>query len=225
MVRILKFALPAVAVTGILVFLAFVQFAPAPDDAIIKLSGINIESDSVTMQTPHINGFDGIRRAYEVTAARAIQDLSNPKIVTMEEIVARLKMDDGATAHLKATTGTYNDDTKKMVLSKGISVETTNGYKATFEDAQIDINTSEMTSSKPLTITTEQAVVKANAVDFKDNGKHVLFKNGVTVFFTPPPETKDGEAAAPAATATPATPATPVIDAPKAPEAAAGGST
>ncbi|MCB1496453.1 MAG: LPS export ABC transporter periplasmic protein LptC [Bauldia sp.] len=217
LVRTLKFALPGIALAGILAFLAFIQFAPAPDDAIITLSGINVESESVTMQTPHISGFDGTKRAYEVRAAHAIQDLSNPKIVTMEDINAHLRMDDGETAHLRATTGTYNDDTKKMVLSKGISLETTNGYKATLEDAQVDVGTSQMASSNPVTIVTEQATVKANAMELRDSGKYIMFKNGVTVFFTPPPEkaADDQQTDAPA----------PAAETPADPAATTGGST
>ncbi|SDB51289.1 LPS export ABC transporter periplasmic protein LptC [Bauldia litoralis] len=216
LVSVLKFALPGIALVGILAFLGFVQFAPAPDDAVITLSGINVESESVTMQTPHISGFDGTKRAYEVRAARAIQDLGNPKIVTMEEIVAQLRMDDGETAHLTATTGTYDDDTKQMVLSKGIALKTTNGYEANLEDAQVDIEKSHMTTGKPLTITTSQAKIEANAMEFRDNGKFVMFKNGVTVFFTPP-DPKEGEATGTATTAPDAANA-------DAPTATAGGS-
>ncbi|MEP0321838.1 LPS export ABC transporter periplasmic protein LptC [Bauldia litoralis] len=197
LVSVLKFALPGIALVGIVAFLGFVQFAPAPDDAVITLSGINVESESVTMQTPHISGFDGTKRAYEVRAARAIQDLGNPKIVTMEEIVARLRMDDGETAHLTATTGTYDDETKQMVLSKGIALRTTNGYEANLEDAQVDIAKSHMTTGKPLTITTSQAKIEANAMEFRENGKYVMFRNGVTVFFTPPDPKEDEPAGTP----------------------------
>ena len=104
-----------------------------------------------------------------------------------------------------------------MVLSKGISLETTNGYKATLEDAQVDVGTSQMASSNPVTIVTEQATVKANAMELRDSGKYIMFKNGVTVFFTPPPEkaADDQQTDAPA----------PAAETPADPAATTGGST
>jgi lipopolysaccharide export system protein LptC len=196
LVRRLKFVLPAIAGLGVLGFLAFIQFAPGPDTAIIKLSGINVESKSVTMKKPHISGFEGTRRAYEVGAARAVQDLANPKVVTLDKINARLGIGDGDTAHIIATKGDYNGDTNKLVLTGGITLQTTNGYKASFEEAEIDIESGTMTSSRPLEIITGMASVKANAVEVRDEGKHVWFRNGVTVVYTPPDQPADGAAAA-----------------------------
>ena len=100
-----------------------------------------------------------------------------------------------------------------LATEKGISLDTTNGYKATLEDAQIDIGASVMTTSNPVTIVTDKATVKAHAMELKDNGKYIMFRNGVTVVFTPPEEEEaaDGQktdGAAPAAEAPANPPAT-----------------
>lgn len=206
LVRRLKFILPAIAGIGVLGFMAFIHFAPSPDTAIIKLSGINVESKSVTMKKPHISGFEGTRRAYDVSAARAVQDLANPKVVTLDKINARLGMGDSGTAHIVAAKGDYDGDTNKLVLSGGVSLKTSDGYKATLEEANIDIGSGTMTSSKPLEIVTATASIKANGIEVRDEGKHIWFRNGVTVVFTPTDTAPDGAAtaAAPADGAKPA---------------------
>jgi lipopolysaccharide export system protein LptC len=198
-VRWLKIVLPTIALLGIVGFLALIQVAPNPETAIISLSGINVESKSVTMKKPHISGFEGTRRSYEVNAAQAIQDLNNPKIVTMSKITARLGTGDGGTTHVQAAAGVYDGNTNKLKLSDGITVETSDGYTATLEDADIDIDSGKMTSSKPVEIVTNQVSVKANSIEVQDQGKHIWFRNNVTVVFTPQDAPAgDGAAAKPA---------------------------
>jgi lipopolysaccharide export system protein LptC len=193
-VRWLKFLLPGLALLGIAAFLAFIQFAPDPGSAVITLSGINVEDKSVTMTKPHISGFEGTRRSYEVRAVQAVQDLNNPNIVRMNDVTARLGMGNDETAHVQAKSGTYNGDTNNLVLTDGITVDTTNGYKATLQDAQIDITTGAMVSSNPLEVATAHGTVKAHAVEVQDQGKHIVFKDGVTVVYTPPDDATDGAA-------------------------------
>ena len=198
-VRWLKIVLPTVAFLGIAGFLALVQFAPTPETAVVSLSGINVELKSVTMKKPHISGFEGTRRSYEVTADHAVQDLNNPKMMTMTTITARIGTGDGGTAHVQAATGVYDGNTSKLRLSDGITVETSDGYKATLQDADIDVDSGKMTSQKPVEIVTDQLTVKADTIEVQDQGKHVWFRNNVTVVYTP----KD-EPAGDAATAKPA---------------------
>lgn len=190
-VRRLKILLPTLAAIGVLGFLAVVQFAPEPGDAVITLSGVNIEDESVTMEKPHISGFEGTRRAYEVRASQAVQDLNNPNIVTMDNIRARLGLGDGETAQIRATKGIYDAASGKLVLEDGITLKTTNGYDATFERATVDIETGRMSSNRPLEIITEQGTVKANGMVLRQDGKHVRFRNGVSVVFTPPADSTD----------------------------------
>ena len=198
-VRWLKIVLPTVAFLGIAGFLALVQLAPNPETAVVSLAGINVESKSVTMKKPHISGFEGTRRSYEVTADHAVQDLNNPKIMTMTKIIARIGTGDGGIAHVQAETGVYDGNTSKLRLSDGITVETSDGYKATLQDADIDINSGKMTSLKPVEIVTDQMSVKADTIEVQDQGKHVWFRDNVVVVYTP----KD-EPAGDAATAKPA---------------------
>ncbi|WP_421725212.1 LPS export ABC transporter periplasmic protein LptC [Bauldia sp.] len=196
-VRLLKVLLPTLAAIGVLGFVAFVQFAPTPGDVVITLSGVNVEDESVTMERPHISGFEGTKRAYEVRATEAIQDLNNPNIVTLHAIKARLGLGDGETANIRAARGIYDGDTKKLTLKDGITLNTTNGYEATFESAQVNVDSGRMTSNKPLEIVTDHGTVRANAMVVRDDGKHVIFKDGVNVVYTPP-EDPDEPVVAPA---------------------------
>lgn len=192
----LKIILPSAAVIGVLGFVAFVQFAPGPDTAIISLSGIDVDTNSVTMDKPHISGFEGTRRAYEVGADRAVQDLQNPKLAKMDQIDARIGMGNGETAHILATAGDYDGEADKMVLSDGIVINTTAGHTARLETANIDIELGTMFSSDPVEIKTGEIQINANAVEVQDEGRHVWFRNGVRVIYTPPKKAAGDEGAA-----------------------------
>ncbi len=186
LVRWLRIVLPALALGGIGLFWASVHFIPGDLAGLISNAGIDVKSNSVVMQTPHISGFEGTRRAYEVTAARAIQSLEDPKVLTFEEINARIGLDNDATAAVKAGTGVYNGNQNTLALKDGISVQTTNGYAATIDQADIDLAKGSLHSSHPVQISGKQGTLRADSMDVADRGKSVVFRGGVSVTFMPP---------------------------------------
>ena len=150
--RGLKILLPAVAAAGVASFFILMQMAPESTDAAITLSGVNVEEKSVEMEKPHIFGFEGSRRAYQVDAARAFQDLANPKVVTLEEIVAKFGVGSGATATVDAALGVFDGNTKGLVLKDGITLTTTNGYTAILKEAAIDMENGHLKTEMPVEI-------------------------------------------------------------------------
>src|SRR5581483_4000519 len=149
-VQWLKFALPAVAAVAIVGFFLAMRFESGGDA--VSLAGINIADKSLVMNAPHISGFEGTRRAYEVKAARATQDLKNPKIVTLDDIDARFGLDGTSTATLNAKQGVFNADTNLLVLQNGITISTSDGYSGTLRDAHVDIGKGTLSSANPIEI-------------------------------------------------------------------------
>ena len=100
-VRLLKIGLPTVAVLSIVGFFVVLTWDSGGDGLpALILSGINIESRQITMDKPHISGFDGTKRAYEVHAEKATQELGNAKVVTLETIQARFALGDDVRANV-----------------------------------------------------------------------------------------------------------------------------
>ena len=187
-VRILKFVLPALVVLGAAVFWGTARFVPGDMTAIVESAGIDIESNSVIMQKPHISGFEGTRRAYEVKADSAVQNLDDPKVVTFSAIDGRFGLDEAGEAILDATTGVYDGNTNTLTLSDGIDVETNTGYSATLQGAAIDLAKGTLVSDQPLEIRTGEGSIRANGVSVSERGKRVTFTNGVSVVYMPPAE-------------------------------------
>jgi lipopolysaccharide export system protein LptC len=200
-VRILRVVLPVLVIVGVAVFWGTARFIPGDVAAIVESAGVDVESNSVVMQAPHISGFEGTRRAYEVKADSAVQSLDDPKVVTFNVIDGRFGLEDAGEAKLDATVGIYDGNTNTLTLKDGISVQTNTGYSATLQGAAIDLAKGTLTSDQPLEIRTGEGSIRANGVSIADRGKRVVFSNGVKVVYLPPAElvTETGRSEPPAA--------------------------
>jgi lipopolysaccharide export system protein LptC len=149
------------------------------------MSGIDTKSNSVVMDKPHISGFEGTRRAYEVKADSAVQSLDDPKVLTFRKINAHIGLEDAGTATVDAATGIYDGNSNTLQLKDGISISTDTGYSATAETAAVDFAKGSLTSTTPIEIHMAAGSLRANAVEVADRGKQVTFHGGVSVTWLP----------------------------------------
>jgi lipopolysaccharide export system protein LptC len=193
LVRRLRIILPAIALVAIGALWATARVIPGDLASLVAMSGIDVKSNSVIMQHPHISGFEGTRRAYEVRADSATQNLDDPKVVTFHQIVGRFGLDQAGEATVNAATGIYNGNNNTLLLRDGVNLNTTNGYAGALADAKIDLGQGTMTSDKPIEFSSSDGSIRANAVTVTERGKHVLFTNGVSVKFLPPDNVFSGQ--------------------------------
>jgi lipopolysaccharide export system protein LptC len=157
-------------------------------ESLVEVSGIDTTSNSVVMQSPHISGFEGTRRAYEVKAATAVQNLDDPKLVTFNEISGRFGLDEAGEAMLDAKKGVYDGNRNTLALSEGITVSTNSGYSGSLAGAAIDLGAGTLVSDQPLEFRTAEGSIRAGGVSVAERGKRVMFTGGVSVTYMPPAE-------------------------------------
>ena len=185
LVRRLRYILPALAIAAAGLFWGTVRFTPSDLATILSLPSIDAGSNSIVMDAPHISGFEGTRRAYEVKADNAVQSLDDPKVMTFSAIDASVGLDEAGTANIDATTGVYDGNDNTLVLSDGIAIRTTTGYWASFQEAVIDLGAGSLVSSEPIEIRTNEGTIRANSVEVSERGKRIAFRNGVSVTYLP----------------------------------------
>jgi len=185
-VRRLRIILPIIALVAIGALWATARVIPGDLASLVAMSGIDVKSNSVVMQHPHISGFEGTRRAYEVRADTATQSLDDPKVVTFHQIFGKFGMDQAGEATVNATTGIYNGNTNTLLLKDGAQMKTTNGYSGSLADAEIDLGKGTLVSNMPVTFSSADGHIHANAVTVTERGKHLMFTNGVSLSFVPP---------------------------------------
>jgi len=186
LVKRLRIILPAIALAAIGALWATARVIPGDLASLVALSGIDVKSNSVVMQHPHISGFEGTRRAYEVRADSATQNLEDPKVVTFHQIIGHFGLDENGEATVNAATAVYDGNTNMLALRDGAQMQTTNGYTGSLAEAEIDLGKGTLVSHKPVSFTSSDGSIHANAVTITDRGKHLLFSDGVTVSFVPP---------------------------------------
>jgi lipopolysaccharide export system protein LptC len=175
-VRSLKIVLPVIAF-GAAAMLAGRAFLGnyVPD---LKLPTVLFSKDGLTMVEPRLSGRSG-DRAYEVTAARAVQSLGDPKKVRLERLDGRVELADKQWAKIEAKGGLYDGTREVLRLEEGIAVTTSSGYRIATEAADLDLAGGRMESQGSIRIDGPAASIEAGKLEVGDQGRTYVFSGGV----------------------------------------------
>lgn len=190
-VRRLKVLLPVAAIVVSLAFIAVSMIrAYLPEN--IKIEGAKIENGKVVMAKPAIAGrnSDGIN--YSMLAERALQDIKNPSLITLETIKAAVPVNDDLIARVEAQSADYDRSTDKLALTSPFTVLLSNGLTADFKSAKLDIKGGSMSTDDPVTITKEGTSVVANSLKMTDKGRVITFEGKVRMNVDPSAIRKQG---------------------------------
>jgi lipopolysaccharide export system protein LptC len=186
-VRLLRKAIPVTIalVLGLLVVAAYFNpfqgvLAHLPiDPGKIVLSGTK-----VTMKAPRVAGYTSDSRPYEVTARAASQDITKPDIVELQEIRAKVGMQDKVTVEMTAVSGVYESKADRLTLDKEIILTSTSGYYGHLREAVIDVKKGSVVSQKPVELRMLNGTLNANRLEVDDRGEVIRFDNGVEMNLT-----------------------------------------
>jgi lipopolysaccharide export system protein LptC len=185
-VRLLRRAIPVsiAAVMALLIFEAY--FNPFRVLANIRVdpSKIIISGTRIKMGSPRYAGYTSDNRPYEVTAQAASQDITKPDLIDLEEIWAKMEMQDKSTLIMTARTGHYNSKIDRLVLSNEIRLNTSTGHAARLQDATIEIKKGNVVSENPVEVAFLRGTLNANRLQIEDQGALMQFGGGVTMTLT-----------------------------------------
>jgi lipopolysaccharide export system protein LptC len=199
LVRILRIAVPAlVALLAITAFLVTYlnplrMLAKLP----INIGDLVVSGTKITMERPHLSGFTHDARAYEFSADAAAQDLTEPDIVELHNIHAKVEMQDKSTLQMTAVTGIYNNKSETLKLDRDIQLDSSTGYAGHLSEAMVDIRKGNVVSNKPVQVKLLQGTLDANRLEIVNSGDLVRFGGGVdmTVMLNKPAAGQIGRAA------------------------------
>ena len=183
MVRATRIGLPIAVVVGLGALGAGTYFRPTQVFEKVPMSGkLAVQGSKITMELPRIVGFTRDNRAYELHAESAVQDIASPDIVELQNLRARLEMQDRDVVNVTANSGTYNTKGDKVVLRDNIIVTSQQGYKAVLKEAAIEMKKGNVVSETPVDITLPNGWLKSNRMEIVDSGDIVRFDRGVTLY-------------------------------------------
>jgi lipopolysaccharide export system protein LptC len=183
-VRRLKVILPLAAGAIALIFMA-VSFVRAFLPEELHLDTATIENGKIVMQNPAISGRNKQDISYSMKALRALQDIANPNIITLETIHAEMPVNDTLIATVDAESGIYDRGANTLDMNAPFTISMNNGVNADFQSAYLDINAGEMETKQPIAISMKGGSIIAQKLRMTDKGRIVTFEGMVRVNVEP----------------------------------------
>jgi len=186
MVRVLRIAVPAfVGIVALAVVLAtYLNPLRMLSNLPVDIGDLVVSGSKITMEQPRLSGFTRDARAYELTADAAAQDLTKPDIIELQNIHAKLQMQDKSTVKMSAVKGIYDSKGETLKLDQKIILSSTSGYEGRLSEATVDIRKGSVLSEHPVELKMLQGTLNANRLRIIDSGARVLFENGVRMTLT-----------------------------------------
>ncbi|WP_425089014.1 LPS export ABC transporter periplasmic protein LptC [Stappia sp.] len=182
-VRIMRILVPASGLVLLLVIAGMIGVSNYLNG--LGLGTVSFTADGLVMDSPELSGNDG-DRSYRVSAKRAIQRISDPRIIDLETIVAQLRISADQSLEITATRGTYNSAEETLLLADGIDVVTNDGETATFGTLDITLKTGTIRSDDPVELTSSFGALRAGRMQFDQDNGTLTFTQGIQMTIQPP---------------------------------------
>jgi len=181
-VRVLRVAVPAavLGVVALTVLLTYFNPLRMIGKLPINIDNLVVSGTQITMEKPRLSGFTHDSRAYELSAQAAKQDLTKPDLVELQNLHAKVQMQDNSTMLMSAAKGLYDAKTETLKLEKDILLSN-NQYEGRLSEALVDIRKGNVVSNEPVQLRMLQGQLDANRLEVMDSGDLVRFSNGVTL--------------------------------------------
>ncbi len=183
-VRMLKIALPVAALLiGAVFAVVSIVRTYLPSD--LQVESASIEDGKIVMRNPAIAGRNKDGISYSMKAERALQDMKQPDVIELHDILAKMPMNESTVAEVVAQNGIYDRGRNVLNMVAPFTIHLNTGLDAAFQSAQLDINGGTMSTDKPVSIKSSGASIVAQSLRMTDKGKVVVFEGKVVVDVDP----------------------------------------
>lgn len=183
-VRWLKFLLPSLAAVMAVGFFAY-SYVSSPVKVAVDIASSAISDGKLVMASPKLEGFTKDNLPYSMTASRALQNLDTTGVIELEDIDAKLPVDEKNTATIDAAKGVYDRDKNTLDISSDITVTTTDGMVAKLKSAFIDISKGDLKTGDAVDIAMKGTNITADSMTILENGKVLVFEKRVRMQLDP----------------------------------------
>ena len=183
LVRLLRVALPVASIAIAIAQSLSAQKLPRLGN--LDLGEVGVQDNALTMEHPRLSGYGDGGRTYSVTAEKAIQQISNPRVVELFEISGRMDERDGDWAKITADGGVFDADAETLQLQGNIIVEGPDARRARLEAADIDLPERTIISERPVTLEMQGGRISADSFSLDGKAARVLFRGNVVMDLEP----------------------------------------
>ena len=170
-------------------------FSKLPKDVSVAKTTLN--GTKITMEYPKLSGFRKDGRPYQLLARSGVQDIRNPKVITLNEIDATIKISDTDTLKVSAPAGRFDSGGDLMQLNTSNSDSKIrlrgSSYAMTLESADINFKSGTVTSKDPVALVMSNGTINAKGLEVEDNGKRIVFVGDVRSVIRAPAAARKGQ--------------------------------
>ena len=156
---------------------------PAPQTVPADADAGNVPPEEVVVSNARFTGFDKERQPYTVTARTARQDESDMTKVHLSDVGAEMNRKTGSTIAIRSNSALYDSKAKSIDLQGNVEISGLSGLTARMEKARVGLESRALRSEVPVTVVNDEATIAANGLEILDDGKRILFFNGVKATF------------------------------------------
>ncbi len=150
-----------------------------------ELGKLVIKGTKVTMQQPRLSGFTVDSRPYQFIANSAEQEITNPDLMELHEIQAKIEMEDKSIVNVTSNSGTYDMKTEMLTLVDHVHLVSSTGYEARLSEAAIDVHKGTVRSDKPVWVKLTNGVINAQRLEVLDGGDVIRYGGGESMTVVP----------------------------------------
>ncbi len=145
---------------------------------------ITIEKpQQITGEKSRISGFDKEQQPYEVTAQKGYQDKDNADLAHLEMVVFNFRKKSGEAYQMLSQTAVYDSKGKQLDMQGDVKIIQAGKFTATMDKAHVDMQTKDLVSNVAVNVETGTGTIKANGMKITNDGKTIVFLNGVKARF------------------------------------------
>lgn len=183
LVRILRIAVPVTVVLAMASIVAVSTFLNPFTMIPVKVDSGNmvVTGTRITMESPHLSGFTPDQRPYELWAKTATQDITDPDHVDLNDLKAKVLMEDQSTLFLDARTGRFDNKQQQLDLHKDIFLRTSTGYEARLNSAFVDMNKGTVSSDDHVDVKLTNGTLTADRLRITEGGDVIRFEGNVVM--------------------------------------------
>lgn len=189
LVKRLRVAIVAGSLLTVLVLVgaAFVDpFGKVPGN--VSIASASLNGTKITMELPRLDGFRKDGKPYQVRARSGVQDVRNPKVIELNEVEARIQVEQANTVNVIAPAGIFDSGADQMKLltrraGETITLKSTSGFNVILQEAEVNLKAGSLQSSKPVVVQMPSGSIESESMRVSENAKVIIFDGNVRSLF------------------------------------------
>lgn len=145
---------------------------------------VAVTNERVRADGAEYRGKDSNDRAFSVTAGSAVQTSSDDPLVKMNDLVARIDLNDGP-AVIRAPTGTYNYRSEEISVDGPVRFEASDGYRMVTRNVDIDLNSRRAVGSGGVEGAVPTGTFRANSITADLSERVITLQGNARLRMTP----------------------------------------